>query len=91
MGTSAVCERSVVEFSRGNGAPGEIRTPDPQIRSLVLHDQSGAVLGALARSTNLIPRAANAISIAAAMAGDFTQSSPSTSKSIIICDLPESK
>ena len=24
-----------------NGAPGEIRTPDPQIRSLVLHDCNG--------------------------------------------------
>jgi len=35
MGTKAVCRRSVVEFSGGNGAPGEIRTPDPQIRSLV--------------------------------------------------------
>ena len=35
MGTSAVCRFSVVEFSGGNGAPGEIRTPDPQIRSLV--------------------------------------------------------
>src|ERR1019366_770897 len=33
MGTSSVCVRSVVEFSGGNGAPGEIRTPDPQIRS----------------------------------------------------------
>ena len=37
MGTSAVCRRSVVEFSAGNGAPEEIRTPDPQIRSLVLY------------------------------------------------------
>jgi len=35
MGTSAICRRSFVEFSEGNGAPGEIRTPDPQIRSLV--------------------------------------------------------
>src|ERR1039458_2755428 len=34
MGTSSVCVRSVVEFSGGNGATGEIRTPDPQIRSL---------------------------------------------------------
>ena len=34
MGTGTVCGRSVVEFSRGIGAPGEIRTPDPQIRSL---------------------------------------------------------
>ena len=36
MGTSAVRGRSVVEFSGGTGAPGEIRTPDPQIRSLVM-------------------------------------------------------
>jgi hypothetical protein len=35
MGTSAVSGRSVVESSGGNGAPEEIRTPDPQIRSLV--------------------------------------------------------
>src|ERR1022692_1272979 len=35
MGTSAVCRRAVVKFSGGNGAPEEIRTPDPQIRSLV--------------------------------------------------------
>ena len=35
MGTSAGCRRSVVEISAGNGAPEEIRTPDPQIRSLV--------------------------------------------------------
>jgi hypothetical protein len=34
MGTSAVSRRSVVEFLGGNGAPEEIRTPDPQIRSL---------------------------------------------------------
>ena len=27
----------IVEFSEGNGAPEEIRTPDPQIRSLVVH------------------------------------------------------
>ena len=33
METSAVCRRSVVEFSAGNGAPQEIRIPDPQIRS----------------------------------------------------------
>jgi hypothetical protein len=37
MGTSAMCRRSVIEFSGGNGAPEEIRTPDPQIRSLVLY------------------------------------------------------
>ena len=34
-GTSAVCLRSVVEFSGENGAPERIRTADPQIRSLV--------------------------------------------------------
>src|SRR5450759_5400548 len=35
MGTSAVCLRSVVEFSGENGTPERIRTADPQIRSLV--------------------------------------------------------
>jgi hypothetical protein len=35
MGTSAVYQRAVVDFSGGNGAPGEIRTPYPQIRSLL--------------------------------------------------------
>src|ERR1039458_2145638 len=34
IGTSAVCLRSVVEFSGENGAPERIRTADPQIRSL---------------------------------------------------------
>ena len=37
MGASTLCGRSVVEFSGRNGAPEEIRTPDPQIRSLVLY------------------------------------------------------
>src|SRR5450631_187654 len=37
MGTSTLTERSVIESTKGNGAPGEIRTPDPQIRSLVLY------------------------------------------------------
>jgi hypothetical protein len=36
MGTGVVCLRSIIEFSGGNGAPEEIRTPDPQIRSLRL-------------------------------------------------------
>ena len=35
MGTSVACRCAIVEFSKGNGAPEEIRTPDPQIRSLV--------------------------------------------------------
>ena len=35
MGTSVVCHRSAFEFSGAIGAPEEIRTPDPQIRSLV--------------------------------------------------------
>ena len=35
MGTGAVCRRSLVETSKGNGAPERIRTADPQIRSLV--------------------------------------------------------
>ena len=33
MGTSVVGVRSIVEFSGGTGAPGRIRTSDPQIRS----------------------------------------------------------
>jgi hypothetical protein len=35
MGTSGRTERPVVESTQGNGAPEEIRTLDPQIRSLV--------------------------------------------------------
>ena len=34
MGTSGRTECSLIESTKGNGAPGEIRTPDPQIRSL---------------------------------------------------------
>ena len=30
-----MCRRSLVETSKGNGAPERIRTADPQIRSLV--------------------------------------------------------
>ena len=37
MGTSAVRQYWVAEYSKGIGAREEIRTPDPQIRSLVLY------------------------------------------------------
>jgi len=63
MGTSEACESSVVEFSGGNGAPEEIRTPDPQIRSLVHIRNSIAVMSGYSitcHSANLIsPRSQN--------------------------------
>ena len=37
MGTSTLTNRTCIESKLGTGAPGEIRTPDPQIRSLVLY------------------------------------------------------
>ena len=41
---------SIKHFRELGGAPEGIRTPDPQIRSLMLDDQSAAVLGAVGRS-----------------------------------------
>jgi hypothetical protein len=37
MGTSASDVRHGIVIQKENGAPEEIRTPDPQIRSLVLY------------------------------------------------------
>jgi hypothetical protein len=53
MGTSAKNDDTDIESKQENGAPEEIRTPDPQIRSLVLYP---AELRALVTAAGLGPR-----------------------------------
>jgi hypothetical protein len=69
MGTSAMCRRSDVEFTEGTGAPGEIRTPDPQIRSLGLCSMIPAMVSLITKEPRFVTRSEGCAEIAFAEIG----------------------
>jgi hypothetical protein len=69
MGTSVRTAFSAIESTKGNGTPGEIRIPDPQIRSLGLCSMIPAMVSLITKEPRFVTRSEGCAEIAFAEIG----------------------